>query len=204
VAVPRVDGRVDRGDRNRRALVEAIVALIDEGELKPSVAQIAERAGVSERSVFRHFDDVAGLHRAAADLQLERIAPLVVDTPPDGPLAGRIERFTARRAVLLEANSHVRRAADLREPFYPELRRILDQARWALRRQIEVTFAPELDVLEDRDRALVAHALDLATCWDAWEHLRQYQGVAEDEALAVLRRTVTALLAARPPDRVTS
>ncbi len=189
------DGRVERGSRNRRAVVDALIALTDEGVLQPSVAQVADRAGVSERSVFRHFEDMASLHEVAAQIQMERIAPLFRSVGPDGTLADRVAALVAGRCELLEANAPVRRAARLREPFYPEVRRILDRGRRALRHQLEETFAPELDRLSDPVRVEVLAALDVATSWDTWEVLRHVQRLAEDEATAVVRRTVSCLLA---------
>ena len=190
------DGRVVRGLRNREALVEAIITLNEEGVLRPSAAEIAERAGVSLRSVYRHFEDMAGLHEAAAERQLERIAPLIVEVPPEGPLAARIEAFVDHRARLLETNIPVRRAADLREPFFPELRRVLDGGRRMLRDQVETTFAPEIDALRGADRDAARRAADLAASYEAWEFLRVYQGASFDEASAVMARLLRAALAA--------
>lgn len=188
------DGRVERGWRSRRAVVEAAIGLIEEGVLLPNVAQVALRAGVSERSVFRHFQDVASLHEAVATVQMERIAALVVAVPPDGPLAARLDAFAEARAALLEANSPIRRSARLREPFYDEVGRFVDQARRGLRQQLEQTFAPELGRLGPADRAPVLEALDAATSWDVWEVLRTQQHLEVPAATAVMRRTMAALL----------
>ena len=72
VAPDEMDGRIARGARARAAIVDALLALIEAGELRPSAARIAERAGVSLRSVFQHFKDVESLFAAMADRQRER------------------------------------------------------------------------------------------------------------------------------------
>src|SRR3546814_2134204 len=59
------DGRSLRRDRNRMAVIDAVLALYDSGNLAPSSDDIAERAGTSVRSVFRYFDDVDDMLRAA-------------------------------------------------------------------------------------------------------------------------------------------
>ena len=51
------DGRTVRAERTRQALVDSLLNLLDEGQLTPTAAEIAARAGVSERSVFQHFPD---------------------------------------------------------------------------------------------------------------------------------------------------
>jgi len=45
------DGRVTRGVRNREAIIDALLACYEEGALRPSVPEVATRAGVSTRSV---------------------------------------------------------------------------------------------------------------------------------------------------------
>jgi TetR/AcrR family transcriptional regulator, regulator of autoinduction and epiphytic fitness len=50
-----MDGRVARAERSRRAIVAAHLALIDEGDLRPTGERIAERAGVSLRSLWTNF-----------------------------------------------------------------------------------------------------------------------------------------------------
>src|SRR4029450_8701570 len=74
--LPLHDGRLARGERARAAIVDALLVLIESGELRPSAARIAQRAGVSLRSVFQHFSDVESLFAAAASRQTERLSPL--------------------------------------------------------------------------------------------------------------------------------
>ena len=52
------DGRLLRSERSRHLIVEATTELIDEGVLTPTAQQVAKRANVGIRSVFRHFDDM--------------------------------------------------------------------------------------------------------------------------------------------------
>ena len=59
---PATDGRVQRGERNRAAIVDALLSLLEDGVLRPSARQVAERAGVSLRAVFQHFDDMESLY----------------------------------------------------------------------------------------------------------------------------------------------
>ena len=59
---PARDGRTTRSARTRDAVIEALHALIVAGDPKPNAQRIAERAGVSTRTVFAHFaslDDLA-------------------------------------------------------------------------------------------------------------------------------------------------
>jgi AcrR family transcriptional regulator len=61
----RPDGRHARFERNKTEVVRALLSLIRERGVVPTVEVIARRAHVSRRSVFRFFDDRESLLRAA-------------------------------------------------------------------------------------------------------------------------------------------
>ena len=79
-----VDGRRARGARNRDAVVTAILELLREGNPEPGAHEIAERSGVSVRSVFRHFDDLESLYEAAVEQMVERSRDLYQPPPAKG------------------------------------------------------------------------------------------------------------------------
>lgn len=188
------DGRTRRGARTRDSVVEAFLTLTDEGNLRPTARQISERAGVSLRSVFQHFDDLETLFAAAADRQVERVAHLSPRIDPALPFEERLERFAAARAELYEAVTPVRRSALLGEPFSPELARRLKWSRDRNREEIERVFAPELRGLAVDEGRIVVAALHSATEWAAWETLRAHDGLSKEDARCVMLITVRALL----------
>ena len=107
-----VDGRRARREQNRAAVLDALAGLYREGIYSPSTAQIAERAGLSSRSLFRYFDDVDDLNRAAIDQQLARARPLLqLGAEPDDPFATRVEQLVDARLRLYEAIAPAARAA---------------------------------------------------------------------------------------------
>ena len=68
-----------------------MLQLYAEGNLDPSSDEIAERAGLSPRSLFRYFDDLDDLVRVAIGRQHERLLPLAgLDVSVDSPLAARV------------------------------------------------------------------------------------------------------------------
>lgn len=58
------DGRLRRSSRSRDKIVNAALALIQKGSVKPTGNEIAEAAGVSPRTVFRLFGDLELLFSA--------------------------------------------------------------------------------------------------------------------------------------------
>ena len=189
-----LDGRLARSARTRHAVVDALLDLLNEGDLRPTAARIAERAGVSLRIVFHHFDDLEAIYSELADRQAERVKPLTTPIVVALPLARRIDQFVAQRGRLLETLSPVRRAAILMEPFRPALAKRLKHARDLTRSAAIAAFAPELSKLTaDSKRATIA-ALDVVTSWVAWEQLRRHQGLSETEARGVMATAIRALL----------
>jgi len=193
-AVP-TDGRAARAARTRDAIVEATVALVEEGDVRPTAPRIAERAGVSVRSVFQHFDDLPALHTAVVQRVVERLAVLVVPADPARPLADRIDAFAHNRAVLLEAVTPFRRAAAVHSPFAPELRDAVAQGSAFLRQEVEVAFAPEIEAAAPGDRRRLVDTLAAATSWGVWDGLRADAGDTPEQARVVLSRLLTAVLA---------
>jgi TetR/AcrR family transcriptional regulator of autoinduction and epiphytic fitness len=188
-----VDGRTRRSLRTREAIVDATISLLEEGDLRPTAPRVAAAASVSVRSVFQHFDDLETLHAAVAERLLERVSMLVVPVAADEPLEPRLGRFAHQRALLLEAVSPIRRAANVHGPFSTEITDRLRDGQAYLRAEVDRTFAPELDAAGPVRRDAL-DALDAVFSWATWEGLRAGVGRTPDEAESVVIRLATALL----------
>jgi len=186
------DGRTRRRLRNREAVVDAILDLLGEGHGQPTSAQVSERSGVSLRSVFRLFDDMESLHRAAIARQADRVAGLMAPLPSSGPVASRVAALAASRSVLLEAISPVRRLAMRLGPTSPAVAAELARTARSFRAQVAEVFAAELAAPGGGTGLL--EALDVATSWEVWDRLRLTQGLGVDDARAAVARLVGALL----------
>jgi TetR/AcrR family transcriptional regulator of autoinduction and epiphytic fitness len=191
---PAPDGRSARATRTRDAVVDAFLALIDDGNLRPTARQVSERAGVSLRSVFQHFADLESLFATAADKQVERLTPLATRVSPEATLEDRIALFVDARTRLLEAISPVRRAALLQAPFSEELAGRLHWSRESNRAEVARVFSPELAALPEKDRRDVLAALHAASEWYTWETLRVHDGLSATDARRVMSRMISALL----------
>ena len=191
------DGRTVRGERTREALVESLLALLDGGELRPTAAQIAEGAGVSERSVFQHFPDREALLEAVAREQYERVMPTL--TPVDASLAlgERIDALVAQRCRMFEQVKGVRRAALLMEPESDVVAGWLASTRSAGVAELERVFRRELEGAPSDERATLRAALVAASAWGAFESLRLHQGLSVARTRGAMRTTLARLLGER-------
>ena len=188
------DGRTVRAERTRQALVDALLSLLYEGELRPTAERIAARAGVSERSLFQHFADREALYQAVALQQYERVAPTLEPIDLTLPLPERIDAFVAQRARLLEEVTPVRRAALLLEPESEVVSGWLQSTRRQKAREVERAFGAELEEFGRRERDTVLAALVAASAWTSWESLRAHQRLSAERAQAAMRRAVASLL----------
>ena len=195
----RVDGRTARGQRTRAAVVDALLALQEEGDLEPTAQRVAARAGVALRTVFGHFSDMETLWAQAGERELAKMAAIADVPSGDLPLDERIERFCASRARVLEAVLPVLRAARLREHASDALRRNREIFTEGGDAEVTAVFADELAPLDEAERAVVLSAFHVVAGGAAWELLRCHRDLDVDAATEVLRRTVRRIVPTSGP-----
>lgn len=192
------DGRAARSRRTRRAILDALRSLHVEGDLAPTVAQVAERAGIARRTVWQHFADLESLYVEAGQLDAELVAALTERIDVDQPLEVRIALFTTQRARLFEEMAPSWRAGRLQEPFSEQIRRNRKALVEVAGREVAHLFAPELRAAPARQRAALSAAVQVSSLWAAWESMRTELNLSPAEARQVVARTLTALLVPRP------
>lgn len=194
-ATARIDGRTARAERTRTAIVEAHLALIGEGDLRPTGERIAERAGISLRALWTNFKDMEALFAASGQRLAERQEAEFRPVSPSLPLPQRVEEFCIQRAKMLEILAPSAKAARLREPFSAQLRQNKVKAIALVREEIETLFAGELALAGD-DREQLLHSLTVSSTYASWAMMRDDLSLDVAEARGAMTRTVTALLLA--------
>jgi TetR/AcrR family transcriptional regulator, regulator of autoinduction and epiphytic fitness len=189
------DGRAARSHRSRRAIIDAMRALHAEGDLRPTAPRVAERAGVSLRTVWQQFADMETLLVEANRRDDEIVRSLVERIDPDQPLAVRVALFTGQRARILEQMTPTWRAARLYEPFSRELTRHKVRTLGIAKADLETVFAAELTKLARTKRQQLLDGLHAISIWSFWESLRTELNLDAGQAGELLRATFTALLA---------
>jgi len=189
-----VDGRAARGARTRSALVDATLALVEAGDLRPTAPRIAEQAGVSVRSVFQHFDDLETLFSELGDLAFDRIRRLSEPIDPELPLPERVERFVAQRCRVNEAMDPINKAASLQAPTSPAIRAQFERGHERATAHLRLVFGPELAAAGDRAAPLF-DGLRFATSWTIWNLCRETEGRSVAESTDAVRRVVALVFA---------
>ncbi len=187
-----MDGRSERGARNRRAIVDAALAFVAENDALPTAQQVAERAALTPRSVFHHFSSLDALLDEAAQTQAEQWWMLLQPLEPGLALPERLAGALAQRTALFEQIGAVRRVAVRHESKSEALAKRLRGSRKALQRHLRGALSPEL---ADLDRPTVA-GIEAAASWEMWDLLRRDLSV--NAAAAAVRALIEPALT-RPP-----
>ena len=187
------DGRRRRSQDSRARIVQAMLELVHAGDPSPGAEQVAERAGVGLRTVFRHFNDMDSLYREMSAV-IEKEYMAVVERPFEGRTwRERVLELVRRRAGVYEKIAPYKLASNVhrhRSPFLQaDHARLVSTARDILRREAPAEVA--------RDRALF-EALDLLLSYEAWMRLRRDQGLTPRRAIEVLETAIVRLLDAAP------
>lgn len=187
-------GRVNQRLRTRQALIDAAVAMRDEGH-NPTVAQVAERAKVSRATAYRYFPSMEALiSETAADREMQPLERLW--RPGDDPVKGIGLAANALNTLLLddEIGLHVMERSfmtvwldsESHEPLRPGRRmsyiepivdslkdELTPRARKRLKQALSIVMGTEaLIAVRDISRASIEESLD-AAAWAARALVRQ-------------------------------
>ena len=158
------DGGTARRDKNRLAVLDAVLELFAEGELSPSAEALAQRSGVSIRSAHRYLSKREDLMRAVIERHIEKVGPLFLLEPiGEGSFGDRVEALVAARLRLHKAIAPTARVAVARTrlratPASEILREGLNARRGLLRVQLSRHFAAELAAFGEQADAILAAA----------------------------------------------
>ncbi|QUD90870.1 TetR family transcriptional regulator [Phenylobacterium montanum] len=158
-----------------------MVELVQEGQIAASAEQVAERAQVGLRTVFRHFNDMDSLFREMSLIVEDRVAREIEGGQFDGPWPERLAEVVRRRAALFELITPFKRAEASQRHRSRFLEQDIQRLNGRLRELLREIAPPE--IVAD---AATFEALDLLFSFEAWDRLRREQRLSPDAARAVL------------------
>ncbi len=190
-----VDGRTARRDRGRTAVLEAALELFEEENLEPTPEQIAQRAGVSTRSVYRYFQDRDALVRAIiAHKQLKVLPLFYIEDIGNGELSTRLARFVDSRLKVYDSIGATARAMAIKASSDPVISEQVQFRKSLFRQQIENNFAQEFERMTQAQRAQSLNAIDALTQAESLDRFRVDLQLSVDETRELLKTSVLALL----------
>ncbi len=175
------DGRVARRQRNMAAVRSAVLDLMTEGE-QPTLAAIAERAGVATRSVYRYFGDTDAAVRDA----VEALRVRVVEVFESEPQISSNASLTERLGMLVLRRLRLDR---LIEPL--DASGGFDELDDSLDSEVRQAFAQELEAGDEELARLLCALFRLPSV----RSMRDVFGELDQEIASATMRAASALLA---------
>ena len=183
------DGRRLRSEDTKQRIVNAMLELVREGKIAPTAEDVAQRANVGLRTVFRRFKDMESLYTEMSVAISAQIAPIVDEQLHHSEWWRNLDQLLARRLRVYEIIMPYRIAADaLRFHSTALLNRHLDivsHERAALESVLPT------DVREDE---VLLDALEATLSFDMWNQLRNDQSLPVEQARLVVYRMVAGML----------
>ncbi len=191
-----IDGRTARREANRERVIEAYVQLLRDGVAEPTAAQLADRAGVTARSVYRYLHDDDTLKREVGE---RIVAGFEFPEQGDGwastSLDDRVDAYVTFGLAVYDRTAPIMRVARANYATGPVVEDAVVAIRRTVRHQITTLFAPEFGDLDDDVRDAEVMAIQVLFFFDSLEYLHLH--LDRDRVSEVLRRHLaSALLAA--------
>ncbi len=192
--------RAERQDDTRRRIVEAAIARHAEVGTLASITSIAERAGVSRLTVYRHFPDERSLLSACTGSYFA-----ANPTPDPAAWARIVDPLDRLRTGLRELYAFYRRHAVLlgrgqdESPTNPILAEAMAPFAALIARMRDVLaggWAPEGD-----DSLLVTAAVGHAVAFSTWRSLALEQGLGDTDAVELMATLVSGAQGGDEPAR---
>lgn len=186
---PTMDGRRRRSEISRDRIVAAMLALVEGGAISPSAEDVAARAQVGLRSVFRHFKDMDSLY---AEMTLRLAQGYAASLAPFESVGWEAQLFEAidRRLSIFERLLPFKRAADAHRHESTAIQQHHEAITALLRSRLKLLMPPHLAADE-----LAFETLDLLLSVETWARLRMEQKMHVDGARSVVERQVRLLIA---------
>jgi AcrR family transcriptional regulator len=179
--------RADATEQTRAAILEAAGAVFREDpQHDPSLEAVAERAGVSARSVIRHFGSKEGLMEAAIAAGVEAAETTRQAEP--GDVEGAVRAICSHYEAM---GDEIMRWLGLAERF-PLIRQVTERGVEVHRAWVDEIFAADLTGLPRAAKRARRAALATATDLYVWHLLRRREGLSRDATRAAMLALVEA------------
>jgi AcrR family transcriptional regulator len=188
----KVDGRRQRSERTRLAIILAYLELLRRRPVMPTAAEIADEAGFSTRSIFERFSDLDALSLATADYAIAQGQAEAVARDIDGDRPTRIRSHVETRALACERWLPLWRIITTLD--VAELKERVVLVRLANIERLKLMYAPELGSLLEPPRAQLLIALAALTSFESWDQMRHCYGLSMEAAQDVWRSAIDRML----------
>lgn len=183
------DGRLNRSTRTRAAIVQAMYELVGEGNAAPTSEDVAERASVGLRTVFRHFEDMDTLYQEVDQVIKERVIPQFDLETLTGSLEDRARKLIERREGIFQTVKPYMACTIARKWKSPYLARSYD-AFAEIQRAFLFNNLPELKELPIE----LQHAADQIASFEVWMRMKDVLKLSAEEIVDAQTAGILAII----------
>ncbi|OLF81356.1 hypothetical protein AWH62_01400 [Maricaulis sp. W15] len=192
------DGRKARRARNRLKIIHAFKELVREGVAAPSAPDVAAKAGVGLRTVYRCFEDMGALYRELTTVLHDEFQPRTLTDLGTNDRAARLAHLLANRAAIFSDLEPFLLASEAKRHAYAALEDDYNYLLRLERERLQAVLNPDGRLPDELFEAL--HAV---TSFSFWRRLRVEQDLTRDASRRVMARVATSLLTAFPLPPIT-
>lgn len=184
------NGHARRTQETRQRIIAAVLELLAEGNINPTAEEVALRAHVGRRTVFRHFMDMETLHEDII-VEISKRFTMLGGSFESGDWEGRLQEIMDGRLQRFEKFLPFKRAADAYRHTSPRLQAGYGMRLASMRSTLEGVLPPAIQALRP-----LFEAIDLTLSYEAWQRLRIEQGLCEADAREVIVTLLSHLISA--------
>ena len=171
------DGRRLRSITSQNIIVDALLVLLKKGILEPTAQQIADEAGISIRTVFRHIEDMETLLSKMNEKIKYSYKEMIDNTEPKGDLSERIKDLIILEARVFENNlQYIKSTLSLKFKY-----KVLQNNYQKVQKDLKIIlykWLPEVNNLDNSYQTL----LNSINSTGYWVELRETQMLSAEEA----------------------
>ena len=187
---PSTDGRRARSQASRSKIIQAMMDLIESGDTNPSTANVAKKAGVGLRSLFRHFEDKDAILREVDSILVKAYRPIIEAPYSSDDWRERLMELIERRCEVSEAIAPYRistTAARRRSQFLKENFQQLYDTEKA---RLNSILPSQLHTDKPLGRSIL-----VAMSFDTWRMLREDEHLSASETVQAVKQMVGDVIA---------
>ena len=183
------DGRRLRSRDSKRKIVSAMLELVREGRIAPTAEEVAQRADVGLRTVFRRSKDMESLSAEMSVAISEQVAPIINKALSHDEWWRNFAQLVERRLKVYEVIRPYRVAAEVLK-FQSS---ILHNRHLEIVRDERELLMSVLPAFLMEDKPLI-EALQAVLSFDMWHQLRSDQKLSAQQAGEVVNKILSRLL----------
>lgn len=183
------DGRNLRTDDSRKKIVNAFLKLIRQGTVAPSAEDIAKKANVGLRTVFRRFKEMELLYREMMVELQNKFAPEVAKPWKTTGMENQLQELLERRSVMYEDLMPYRIASNYHKHHSEFIQQAIAYWNIVVQKNLE-----NILPFNKSSEPVLFSAIETALSFDTWLQLRVDQNISPKQSYDIMKLSLTALL----------